>query len=186
MYETGAKTAAANTLVLSVMNNGAIYSDCLHCGYAALQGAEHRVTFRKLANNEAMHQRATMGAKFKASDITNAAAIVEQQTIQHCLETIRENWTGETIHCYGRKWWDKINGNSYFSAEIVLNYGQPNAQTIVLPFQYGYGDAYIYTALRELKERGHITADNTADLRDSGIILRTNKQKNCKKRELAK
>lgn len=92
----------------------------------------------------------------------------------------------KTIDINAKQWFDKINGNSYFSADIVLNYGQPDQQTIVLPFQYGYGDAYIYTALRELKEAGHITAANTADLRDSGVILRTNKQKNCKKRDLAK
>lgn len=92
----------------------------------------------------------------------------------------------QTLDINAKEWFDKVNGNSYFSAEIVLNYGQPNAQTIVLPFQYGYGDAYIYTALQELQKAGYITATNTADLRDSGIILRTNKQKNCKKRELVK
>lgn len=102
------------------------------------------------------------------------------------METTQTTTNAQTIDVNAKEWFDKVNGNSYFSAEVVLNYGQPNAQTIVLPFQYGYGDAYIYTALRELKERGHINADNTADLRDSGIILRTNKQKNCKKRELAK
>jgi hypothetical protein len=91
----------------------------------------------------------------------------------------------KTIDVNAKEWFDKVNGNSYFSAEIVINYGQPDAQTIVLPFQYGYGDAYIYAALRELKDAGYITADNTADLRINGVILRTHKQKNCKKRELA-
>jgi hypothetical protein len=92
----------------------------------------------------------------------------------------------QTLDINAKEWFDKVNGNSYFSAEVVLNYGQPSAQTIILPFQYGYGDAYIYTALRGLKEAGHISADNTAELRNSGVILRTNKQKNCKKRELIK
>ena len=99
------------------------------------------------------------------------------------MDTLTKTQT-KTIDVNAKEWFDKVNGNSYFSAEVVINYGQPEAQTIILPFQYGYGDAYIYTALRELKEAGHITADNTADLRDSGVILRTNKQKNCKKRDL--
>lgn len=91
----------------------------------------------------------------------------------------------KTIDVNAKQWFDKVNGNSYFSAEVVINYGQTDAETIILPFQYGYGEAYIYTALSKLKEAGYITADNTAHLRDNGIILRTNKQKNCKKRELA-
>ncbi len=92
----------------------------------------------------------------------------------------------KTIDVNAKHWFDKVNGNSYFSAEIVTNYGQADAQTFVLPFQYGYGDAYIYASLSELNKRGLIGATNTADLREEGIILRNYIQKNCKKRELVK
>jgi len=47
----------------------------------------------------------------------------------------------KTIDVNGKHWFDRVNGNSYFSAEVVTNYGQADAQTFVLPFQYGYGDA---------------------------------------------
>lgn len=92
----------------------------------------------------------------------------------------------KTIDVNGKHWFDRVNGNSYFSAEVVTNYGQADAQTFILPFQYGYGDAYLYTALSELNKRGLIGATNTADLRDEGIILRNHIERNCKKRDLAK
>lgn len=92
----------------------------------------------------------------------------------------------KTIDINAKQWFDKINGNSYFSAEVVTNYGQPTEQTFILPFQYGYGDSYIYAGLSKLNELGIITATNTATLRDSGVVLRNYIQKNCKKRELIK
>ena len=84
----------------------------------------------------------------------------------------------KTIDVNGKHWFDKVNGNSYFSAEVVTNYGQADAQTFILPFQYGYGDSYLYTALKELNERGLIEATNTADLRDTGVVLRYHIEKN--------
>jgi len=51
-----------------------------------------------------------------------------------------------------REWFDKINGNSYFSARIWINGGQ----VAILPFQYGYGDQFIYEAQRKLIELGYI------------------------------
>jgi hypothetical protein len=92
----------------------------------------------------------------------------------------------KTIDVNAKHWFDKVNGNSYFSAEVVTNYGQADAQTFILPFQYGYGDAYIYASLSELNKRGLIGSTNTADLRKEGIILRNHIEKNCKKRDLAK
>jgi hypothetical protein len=92
----------------------------------------------------------------------------------------------KTIDVNAKHWFDKVNGNSYFSAEVVTNYGQADAQTFILPFQYGYGDSYLYKALDELNNRGLIEATNTPYLREAGIILRYHIEKNCKKRDLAK
>ena len=51
-----------------------------------------------------------------------------------------------------REWFDKVNGNSYFSARIWINGGQ----VAILPFQYGYGDQFIYEAQRKLIELGYL------------------------------
>ena len=46
-----------------------------------------------------------------------------------------------------KEWRDKVNGNSYFSAQIEST---EDGSKTKLPFQYGYGDQYKYEALREL------------------------------------
>lgn len=52
----------------------------------------------------------------------------------------------------GREWFDKVNGNSYFSARIFVDGGQ----VAILPFQYGYGDQYLYEAQKKLLELGYL------------------------------
>lgn len=52
----------------------------------------------------------------------------------------------------GREWFDKINGNSYFSARLWVDGGQ----VAILTFQYGYGDQYLYEAQRKLIELGYL------------------------------
>ena len=51
-----------------------------------------------------------------------------------------------------REWFDKVNGNSYFSARIWVDGGQ----VAILPFQYGYGDQFIYEAQKKLLELGYL------------------------------
>jgi hypothetical protein len=51
-----------------------------------------------------------------------------------------------------REWYDKINGNSYFSARLWVDGGQ----VAILPFQYGYGDQFIYEAQKKLLELGYL------------------------------
>ena len=45
----------------------------------------------------------------------------------------------KSITILGRKWWDKQNGNTYNTAQIMVN-GETVGKT---PFQYGYGDHYV-------------------------------------------
>ena len=89
-----------------------------------------------------------------------------------------------TIDINAKEWFDKVNGNSYFAANVTLNFGQADQISLVLPFQYGYGDSYQYAAVRRLKELNYTNADHLHDIREQGIILRYNIQRNCKQREL--
>lgn len=89
-----------------------------------------------------------------------------------------------TIDINALEWFDKVNGNSYFAGSITLNFGQPDQETLKMPFQYGYGDSYRYKALETLQILGYTTLTHTADLRENGIIVRSNIQRGCKKREL--
>lgn len=94
----------------------------------------------------------------------------------------------KTIDINGLEWFDKINGNSYFAGAITINYGMKNGKEIAMPFQYGYGDAYIQEAGNLLAKFIKIPQKELYSLwrycNDNKIILRTNKIENCKKREL--
>jgi len=56
----------------------------------------------------------------------------------------------KTIDIKAKEWFDSLNGNSYFSSKVTLNYGLHNEKSIKLPFQYGYEDAYIDQSLYQV------------------------------------
>lgn len=94
----------------------------------------------------------------------------------------------KTIDVNAKEWFDKINGNSYFSAIITLNYGMKTDATIKLPFQYGYESHYLDMAVKELADRKLIKVDKRTSLwawcEDNNVILRYSKLENCLKRDL--
>lgn len=177
-FETGASTKQANDLVLSVLNDGAVYSDRKHIGFAMLQGAQHRnMKFIDLVRGEAAKQRKSFGSKFSAAHLSEAAKLVQSATIQHCLETIREEWNGEKIDCERRRWRDNINGNSYFSAWIVIPTNTA-VRWIGVPFQYGYGNHWEWVCLHTLiaigifedKGRTSYLSDYPLSFHDQGMF----------------
>lgn len=56
----------------------------------------------------------------------------------------------KSLFIEGREWFDKVNGNSYFSARIWVD----GAQIAILPFQYGYGDQFQHEAQKKLLDLG--------------------------------
>ena len=86
----------------------------------------------------------------------------------------------KTIDVTAMEWFDKANGNSYFSGRVVVDYGTPDEKVVYLPFQYGYGDHYLTEAASALD----IDAGSLSIFcRDNGIILRIVKRENCLKRD---
>jgi len=86
----------------------------------------------------------------------------------------------------GREWFDKVNGNSYFSARIWVDGGQ----VAILPFQYGYGDQYLYEAQNKLIELGYLPQESKNQslytvARETGIDLYAVKS-NTKKADMFK
>ncbi|UZZ64577.1 hypothetical protein [Curvibacter phage PCA1] len=153
-FETGATSAPANNLVLSVMNDGNVYADRMHCGYALLQGANHKVKFIELVKNEARKQRAE-GSKFKANEVSEAATLVQRQTIEHCLELLRDEYSGEKITIERRGWWDSVNGNTYWSTWITIPCnGELLIRQIAIPMSYGYGTQWQWDTVTKLHSIG--------------------------------
>lgn len=67
-----------------------------------------------------------------------------------------------SIFIEGRLWFDKINGNTYFSNRVWVN----GKIAFVMPFEYGYELQFLHRALNELKERGYTNTTTLWELRD--------------------
>lgn len=151
-FETGATNAASNNLVLSVLNDGMVYDERIHAAKRMLQGTGPIRSFREIANAEAQKQRQHFGAKFKPQEITEAAKIIQEESINDALELIRGKYEEEvkpTITAYCRRWFDKVNGNSYFSVSIEIAYNSIN-----IPMQYG--SQWQYEVIDLLEKYGFI------------------------------
>ena len=94
----------------------------------------------------------------------------------------------ETIDLLAKEWFDKVNGKSYFSAQLTLNCGKYNQETHKICWQYGYGDSYREAGRQLLIKLGHIDSSDKRALwqwaEDNDIILRTHKIENCKKEDM--
>lgn len=94
----------------------------------------------------------------------------------------------KTIDITAKEWFDKVNGNSYFSAHVVINWQLPGQTMFKIPFRYGYGDHYKTIALLELIERKLISVDDRTALwrycDDNKIVLRCDKHEKCLKRDV--
>ena len=84
-----------------------------------------------------------------------------------------------TVDVNALRWWDKVNGNTYFASVVTINDGLPNETRLYMPFQYGYGDQYEYEAAAVLRLAGIICKDGFENslwrMRETlGFILRAN------------
>jgi hypothetical protein len=59
------------------------------------------------------------------------------------------------LHIEGRRWFQRTYGNTYHSVRIYLD----DQLAAYLPFEYGYGDQFLQTALDWLKANGKVPAD---------------------------
>ncbi len=96
----------------------------------------------------------------------------------------------KTIDVEAKEWFDRTYGNSYFSAQVTVNFGLPSQQTLYIPFQYGYGSSYEQAAIEALKKAGLFTVTEARPFiglysycEENNIILRRNKTENCLKRD---
>jgi hypothetical protein len=73
----------------------------------------------------------------------------------------------DTILIEGRRWFDRINGNTYHSATVYVN----NEIIGREPFEYGYGDQYKQTGYALLSKAYGLKIDSWRDL--DGYNVRT-------------
>lgn len=75
------------------------------------------------------------------------------------------------VHLSVRRWRDRVNGNSYFSARVIVD----GETRLFIPFQYGYGshpETVACTAVREagiLPSTGRLSPYLGSTCREFGI-----------------
>lgn len=93
----------------------------------------------------------------------------------------------KTIDINAKEWQDKINGNSYFSGLVIIDYGMKSEEIFLMPFQYGYGSQFEQEAKAILTYANKISPQYEtlySYCKRENIILRSNIIRRCKKREL--
>lgn len=95
----------------------------------------------------------------------------------------------KTLDIQAKEWFDKRNGNSYFSAVCTLDFGLPSERVVYVPFQYGYGEHYLYEVYDTLTREGYIPKTWTNNRMKEfcahyDIVLRYSKRENCLKKEV--
>ena len=79
---------------------------------------------------------------------------------------------GDVIQINGRRWFDRVNGNTYHSVEVLINGVHMHRN----PFEYGYDRQFEYTALKWL-QTNYKMPNSWTDLtplwrlRDFGVIV---------------
>lgn len=64
----------------------------------------------------------------------------------------------ETLVIRGRRWFQKLYGNTYHTVIIVVN-----GHILKSSIQYGYGNQYLVTAVDLLRENGYDIPENTME-----------------------
>jgi len=149
-----------NTLHLSVINDSASYEKRMHATLAYISGAHDEKRFtsdiRTICKDAARFERAQFGSKYSLKDIAECTSAVKSYMVESMYEYIAGKYDpAKLIIASCRRWFDKVNGNSYFSALIEVpkkDSDYPNA--ICLRFEYGYGDHWEYEVLRKLESIG--------------------------------
>lgn len=129
-------------LHLSVINSATSYNQRKHAALATISGAwsqdRHRATVRDICRTQAQIEKAVFGA-------TTTSANLKAATLAVCEHDTNEAWElfrlapNATIRAQIRRWFDNVNGNSYFTALVTVPCEDNVERTFLVPYQYGYG-----------------------------------------------
>lgn len=104
--------------------------------------------------------------------------------VNELIDNLLNQLIMKTIDIQGKEWFDRVNGNSYFSAQVTIDFGLDTERVVYVPFQYGYGSSYYTKSIEQLQKDGILPNDGTLSwsyFDDEGIILRSSLRDNCLK-----
>ena len=65
------------------------------------------------------------------------------------------NKVERSLFIEGRLWFDKLNGNTYYSNRVWID----GKIAFTMGMSYGYEEMYLHAAIQELHSRGYFTGD---------------------------
>ena len=68
----------------------------------------------------------------------------------------RKNSSLKTVQIIGKKWFDRVNGNTYNSVVVTVNHGLKSEFSFSLPITYGYGEYYVQRTIEFLVSIGAV------------------------------
>jgi hypothetical protein len=67
------------------------------------------------------------------------------------VNAVNQVKAGDNITIIGKRWFDRINGNTYFSAVGIVN----GVEVVHIPYEYGYGNHFEDRIFNELVKAGY-------------------------------
>ena len=92
-----------------------------------------------------------------------------------------------TIDVQAKEWFDRVNGNSYFSAVVTVNHLGESETVLVCPMQYGSGEHYLTAARGVLIGAGFNVGEDFGLVRwcrESGVRLYHSIEHRCRQRDV--
>lgn len=94
-----------------------------------------------------------------------------------------------SLDVIAKEWFDKVNGNSYFSGRVIVDYGQQTEKHFDMPFQYGYGSQYETEAVKtlhmnDLLKECSVMQSLSRYCRENNILFRSSIERGWKKRDV--
>jgi hypothetical protein len=152
-----AEQTRAEGLAVSIVNTADTYKQRQHL--AAVSFTREIPEYLELAREQAEIERVQFKTKYKVREIKAAAALALKHDRQHMREIIRDKVKdGAEISANARKWFDKINGNTYHSVRMTVA-----GVGVYIPRQYGYGDQWRQSATEWLWDNGILEKDYHAN-----------------------
>ena len=63
----------------------------------------------------------------------------------------------------GRRWFDKVNGNTYHSRKVTVTYSDDSKDVLINNFSYGYGNDWFHQSLDDLVKAGIFESKSDAN-----------------------
>lgn len=162
-------------LAISCINESCTYAKRKHVINRYMQRnidkAECLKQCKQIVRDQAKKEKTQFGSVYKQKDIIEATEYLFNYHISHFWECIDYD-ENKQIVAICRRWWDKVNGNSYFSVFVEIPNKDGSHSQFVIPFQYGYESQWEFETINTLAENRIVELDKNKYNREYNIYFK--------------